>query len=326
VIGQDNQPATQTKPTRLRAQSATESTEPAQSQKKEVASASNKLNAEDEKLAAERLKTVTAATTAAAGQQKPEPPSPEEEAKLRKAALNPIASLISVPIQENMNFGIGPHHRIQNVLNIQPVIPMRLNDNWNLIARIITPIIYQPDPTTSTQGAFGFGDLNPTFFFAPAKPGKWIWGAGPAFVLPTAASRTLGQGKFSLGPGVVVLTQPGKWTLGLLANNVWSVAGKENRAAVNQVLFQYFINYNLKKGYFLTWQPTITANWRATGSQSNQRWVIPFGGGVGRIMKLGNQPVNVGIQAYANAVRPPGTSPFTLRLQIAFLYPKKPKK
>lgn len=298
-------------------------------QKKQLAALTNKLVTEKTKLWANELRPVSTTNENDANQEKtaaPAPPTPEEQEKLRKAAQNPIASLISVPIQENMNFGIGPHHRIQNVINIQPVIPVRLNENWNLVMRIITPIIYQPDPSSTTQGAFGFGDLNPTFFFAPAKPGKLIWGVGPAIVLPTAASRTLGQGKFSLGPGFVGLVQQKKWTVGILINNVWSVAGKQNRADVNQMLFQYFINYNLKKGYYLTWQPTLTANWKATGNQSNQRWVIPFGGGIGRIMKLGNQPVNVGIQAYANAVRPPGSAPFSLRLQIAFLYPKKPKK
>jgi hypothetical protein len=243
---------------------------------------------------------------------------------LRKAAQNPIASLISVPVQNNSNFGISPDGRIQDVLNIQPVIPARVSENWNLITRIITPIVYQPTVSQPiNQGAYGFGDLNPSFFLSPAKPGKIIWGVGPAIVLPTATNPFLGQGKWSIGPSVVVLTQPGKWTLGGLVNNVFSVAGQSRRPDVNQMLFQYFINYNLKKGYYITWQPTLTADWEAT---NGGRWVVPFGGGVGRIMKLGFQPVNLTAQFYVNAVHPAGASPWGMRLQIAFLFPKLSKE
>ena len=249
---------------------------------------------------------------------------------LRKAAQNPVASLISVPVQENWNFNIGPNDRIQNVLNVQPVIPINLTQNWNLIIRWITPIIYQPlgvnqPPPPSgpdfalsanasgsaaaataepNQGVYGFGDMQPAFFFSPKK-GKLIWGVGPQFLLPTA-TRTgiLGQGKFGIGPTAVVLVQPGKWTFGFLVNNVWGVAGHSNLPDVNQFLLQYFINYNLPKGYYLTWQPTITANWQAT---NGGRWIVPLGGGIGRIMRLGAQPVNLGLQFYGNAVHaPPG--------------------
>ena len=243
---------------------------------------------------------------------------------LRKAAQNPIASLISVPVQNNNNFGIGPDGRIQDILNIQPVIPAKVSKNWNLITRVITPIIYQPTMNRPVnQGAYGFGDLNPSFFLSPAKPGKIIWGMGTALVLPTATNPIIGQGKWSIGPSVVVLAQPGKWTLGGLVNNVFSFAGQSGRPHVNQMVFQYFINYNLKHGWYITWQPTLTANWEAT---NGGRWVVPFGGGVGRIMKLGFQPVNLTTQFYANAVHPGGASPWGMRLQIAFLFPKLTKQ
>jgi len=242
---------------------------------------------------------------------------------LRKAAQNPIASLISVPVQNNNSFDIAPDNRIQDVLNIQPVIPARVGPNWNLITRIITPIIYQP--TTSqpiNQGAYGFGDLNPSFFLSPAKAHKIIWGVGATVVLPTATNPVLGQGKWSMGPTVVVLAQPGKWTVGALVNNVWSFAGQSSRPDVNQMLFQYFINYNLAHGWYITWQPTITANWEAS---NGGRWVVPFGGGIGRIMKLGFQPVSLTAQVYGIGVHPQGASPWNLRLQISFLFPKLTK-
>ncbi len=243
---------------------------------------------------------------------------------LRKAAQNPIANLISVPVQNNNNFGVGPDSRSQDILNIQPVIPVHFSENWNLITRIITPIIFQPTSSQPVnQGGYGFGDLNPSFFFSPAKPSKIIWGAGPTLVLPTATNPVLGQGKWSMGPSLVVLAQPGKWTLGGLVNNVWSFAGQSARPNVNQMVFQYFINYNLNHGWYITWQPTLTANWEAT---NGGRWVVPFGGGVGRIMKLGFQPVNITTQFYGNAVHPPGASPWGLRVQLAFLFPKLTKE
>jgi hypothetical protein len=265
---------------------------------------------------------------------KPKPKSEEEpEANtnagaeaLQKATQNPVASLISVPIQNNNNFGISPGDRTQDVLNIQPVIPVGISKNWNLIVRWIMPIVYQPlpiPPADPQTGVYGFGDMVPTFFLSPKKPGKLIWGIGPVFQLPTATSTYLGQGKLGIGPSAVALMQPGHWTLGVLLNNVWSVAGSGSRPSVNQFLFQYFINYNLKKGWYITWQPTLTANWEAT---NGGRWVVPFGGGLGRIMKLGAQPVSITGQFYGNAVHPPGASSWTMRLQFALLFPKLSKE
>jgi len=246
--------------------------------------------------------------------------------ELRKAAQNPVASLISVPIQENVNFGIEPGNRNQNVLNIQPVIPINVSKDWNLIIRWITPIVYQP--LGQETGVNGLGDMNPSFFFSPKKKAKGflIWGVGPAFVLPTATNTTfLGQGKLSMGPTLVALVQPPHWTIGFIANNVWSVAGHSNidEPAVNQFLIQYFINYNLKHGWYLTSQPIVTANWRAAG---DNLWTVPFGGGVGRIMKLGFQPVNISAQFYGNAVHPAGGSTWTMRLQLVLLVPKLTKE
>src|ERR1700758_1346352 len=244
-------------------------------------------------------------------------------ASLQKATQNPVANLISVPIQNNSNFGVGPFDRTQDVLNIQPVIPVKLNDRWNLIARIIQPVVWQPYPTATTGGEYGFGDMNPSFFLVTGKPGKLIWGACPAIVIPTATDDILGQGKLSLGPSFVALAQPGHWTVGALINNVWSVAGSGGRPSVNQMLLQYFINYNMKKGWYITLQPILTANWKAS---SGNVWTVPFGGGIGRIMKLGFQPVNLTAQFYGNAVHTKSGSPWGVRAQIAFLFPKLPPK
>jgi hypothetical protein len=242
---------------------------------------------------------------------------------LRKAAQNPVASLISVPVQDNFNGGITPGDTTQNVLNIQPVIPVKFSENWNLIIRWITPIIYQP--LGLGVGVYGLGDMQPTFLLSPSKPHKLIWGAGPIIQLPTATSRYTGQGKLAIGPNLVALGMPSHFVLGVLVNNLWSVAGGGSRPGINQMLLQYFVNDNLKKGWYLTTQPIVTANWNSSAA-SGSVWTVPFGGGVGRIMKLGFQPVNMSVQAYGNAVHVPGASPWTVRAQFALLFPKITKE
>ena len=242
----------------------------------------------------------------------------ESEASLAKAAQNPVAAMISLPFQNNTSF--GPYDRTQNVLNIQPVIPFA-GKKWNVIFRTIAPVVYQPDFAGADGGTFGLGDINPTFFLSPAKPGKVTWGIGPTFVLPTATDERLGTGKWAAGPSLVLLAMPGKWVVGVLASNVWSFAGKSDRNDVNQTVIQYFINYNMAKGWYLASAPVITANWKAG---AGNRWTVPFGIGVGRLFRLGKQPVNVSIHGYYNAVHPDNIyADWQLRTQFQFLFPKK---
>ena len=238
---------------------------------------------------------------------------------LAKAAQNPVADLISLPFQNNTNFGVGPGNDVQNVLNIQPVIPFKLGANWNLITRTIAPLIYQPELVPGAGSTFGLGDINTTLFLSPAKPGKLIWGLGPAFSFPTATDDVLGTDKWSAGPSVVALTINGPWVIGGLASNLWSYAGDDDRADVNQFLFQYFINYNMADGWYLSSAPIITANWEA---DSGNQWTIPFGGGVGKIFKIGKQAMNAQMQAFYNVEKPDGGADWTLRLQLQFLFPK----
>jgi hypothetical protein len=214
-------------------------------------------------------------------------PGPQsEEGNLAKAVQNPVASLISIPIQNLTDYNIGRFARDRNtVLQFQPVLPARISQNWNLITRIIVPVIYQPDITQPHLGTFGLADSVPSFFFSPAKPGKVIWGAGPAFLIPTGTDDMLGPGKFGIGPTFVALMQPGHWTLGVLVNNLFSVAGSSNRPDVNTMTLQYFVNYNLKRGYYVTMQPIISANWNAA---SGNIWLIPWGGGIASHRQLGN--------------------------------------
>ena len=256
-------------------------------------------------------------------------------AELAKQAQNPIANLISLPFQNNTNFNMGPNQRTQNVFNIQPVIPFNFG-GLNLITRTIAPVVYRPVLNEPTGGTFGLGDINATFFFSPADSGRVTWGVGPVLYLPTATDEALGTDRWSMGPSAVVLTMPGPWVIGGLVSNVWSFAGgDEDDGDVNSFLFQYFINYNFPSRWYLTSAPILTANWEAL--EGNQ-WVVPFGGGFGKVFQIGGQPVNGSVHAYWNAVRPDlpliqppvgglpiedsTPSSWTVRFQLQLLFPR----
>ena len=188
--------------------------------------------------------------------------APAKDEDLQKASQNPIADLVSVPFQSNTNFNAGPFNRTQEVLNIQPVVPMHLSDNWNVISRTIIPLVSQPSPSFDSN-TNGIGDITQSLFLSPAHPGQLIWGVGPVFTVPSASDPILGTGKVLLGPTAVFLMTPGHWVIGVLLNNQWSVGGNPLRPAVNAFLAQPFVNYNMAHGWYLTSSPIITANWLA---------------------------------------------------------------
>jgi hypothetical protein len=254
-------------------------------------------------------------------------PSAED---LAKKTQNPVADLISVPLQSNWNFGAGSRNKTIYILNIQPVIPISISQEWNLIRHVIMPVINQPALFAGSNGATGLGDINPTFFLSPAKPGELIWGFGPTMTLPTATDRDLGSGKWSIGPAGVVLTVHGPWVYGALLNNQWSVGGwGEN--AVNAMLLQWFVNYNLPDGWYLTTSPVVTANWKA--DRGRDVWTVPVGGGFGKLFRMGQVmplegspmaklPINTQLGAYGNVAKPEFGPEWQLRFQIQFLFPK----
>jgi hypothetical protein len=243
----------------------------------------------------------------------------ENQEELARASQNPVANMISIPLQANFNFDYGQDRdKSQIVMNIQPVIPISLNKDWNLITRTIIPIIYTEFPAYQT----GLGNVQFTGFFSPAKPGKFIWGAGPAIEFPTHTDTYLGSDKWSAGPSVVGLTMQGHWVIGFLAQNLWSFAGpsttREN-PSVNRFLAQPFINYNLPNGWYLSSSPAITADWKAPGPD---QWTVPLGAGVGKIFRIGKLPFNGYLGGYYNVVRPEIGPNWTLRAQLTLLLPK----
>jgi hypothetical protein len=252
-------------------------------------------------------------------------PGEDEAGELARAVQNPVADLISLPFQNNTNFEFGPKEKTLNRLNIQPVIPFSIGDEWQVITRTILPIVSQPQLRPGQDRETGLGDTTFTAFLSPkagAFDGKLIWGAGPAVLLPTASDDRLGADKWGLGPSIVALTIQGPWVVGSLFSQVWSTGGSGDED-VSLFTWQYFVNYNLPGGVYLTSSPIITANWEA--DRSGDKWTVPFGGGIGRIFRFGPSlpPVNASIQGFYNAARPDFVGRWDLRVQIQLLFPRR---
>jgi hypothetical protein len=241
------------------------------------------------------------------------PASAQTADELAQQAANPIADLMSIPLQNNTDFGLGEFDRARNVLNVQPVIPLA---GGKLITRAIFPFVRIPDiGSESGTISSGLGDTNFTAFYVPAQ-GAVMWGVGPIVEFPTGgASR--GTEKWSVGPSAVLLTQSGPWTLGVLANNVFSIGGEEARSDVNRGLLQYFIVRQLGDGWYVNSAPILTVNWEAT----TDKWIVPFGAGAGKLVFLGQLPINAQIGAYFNAVKPDVGPDWQFRVQLQTLLP-----
>ena len=237
--------------------------------------------------------------------------------ELAKQLANPIAALISVPLQNNFDFGIGSGDGWRYTLNIQPVVPISIGEDWNLISRTILPVVHQQDVMgSSTQS--GLGDTVQSLFLSPKEPssGGWIWGAGPVLLLPTATDDRLGTEKWGAGPTGVALKQDGAWTYGILANHLWSYAGEEGRADVNATFLQPFVTYALGGGQTVTVLSENTYDW------DNSQWSVPMGLTYARVTKLGSQLVSFGVGSKVYVDGPSGSPEWGLRLVVTLLFPK----
>jgi hypothetical protein len=243
------------------------------------------------------------------------------EEELAKLAQNPVGNLISLPFQNNTNLNFGPEKGTQNILNIQPVIPISVDKDWNIITRTIMPVIWMPSLGPDMPAKSGFGDMQFSAFLSPANPGHWIWGVGAIAQLPTDSNAELGNKNWGLGPtGVVLHLEHGNpWVYGVLVNNVWSLTSDKRGGAYNNGLIQPFLNYNFPDGFYLTSAPILTVNWKA---DSGQQWTVPLGGGVGKIFHFGKLPVNTQVSAYYNVARPDFGPNWQIRAQVQLMFPK----
>ncbi len=257
----------------------------------------------------------------------------DEETNLAKQLANPISSLISVPFQANEDFGYGPSHNgYKFTLNIQPVIPISLTKDWNLILRTIFPIVSQHDlfyvenvPKSlhiiQNRSQDGLSDTTQSFFFSPKAPGPFglIWGIGPALLYPTGTHPFLGTGTFSIGPTVVVLKQMGGLTAGALMNQLWSVATEEDRKSVSQMFLQPFLSYTTKTHTTFTINTESTANWNNTPGDA--KWTVPLIFSISQVLKIGKQPVSIQLGGKYYVDTPRYGPDWGVRLNFTLLYP-----
>ena len=244
----------------------------------------------------------------------------ESDAALAQELTNPIASLITIPIQMNFDNDIGVNDQGSKITtNIQPVIPFEINQDWNLITRTIVPVVHQDEVFPGQGSQFGLGDINMSLFFSPKQPtgGGIIWGVGPVFLFPTATDPLLGAKKWGAGIGGVALTLRGPWTIGGLVNHIWSVAGDSNRSDISNTFLQPFVAYTWPSAWTVAVQSESTYNWKT------EKWSIPVNIAVGKLVKFGKLPVSLqaGVGYWAES---PDTGPegIRYRLQANIVLPK----
>jgi hypothetical protein len=239
--------------------------------------------------------------------------------ELAKTLQNPIGNIISVPFQNNVNFGVGPHRGTQDILNIQPVVPVHLNEDWNVITRTILPLVWNPSFEPAQSVPFGLAPASFSAFLSPSKPvDGWVWGVGAISQLPTATNKSLGSNVWGLGPAVVVVKIAGPIVAGTLINTVFSLGGSSGTGGTKYTLLTInpFVNYNFGRGWFVGTVPIITASLDAGGS----KWTLPVGAQFGRLIKIGGLPVNMLAGAYYNALRPEGGAHWQFRTQVALVF------
>ena len=243
----------------------------------------------------------------------------DEEADLAKKLANPVAALISVPLQYNYDENIGPNgDGSKSLLNVQPVLPLSLGSDWNLIVRTIVPLIVQEDIPVKGEDKSGMGDIVQSFFFSPKElVGGWVFAVGPVGLYPSATDEMLGGERWGAGPTALALKQAGPWTFGFLTNHIWSFAGDDDRSDVSATFVQPFISYITKT------KTTFGLNTESTYDWENKEWSVPINASVSQLLKIGPQIIQVGVGARYWADSPDGgPEDWGGRFTLTFLFPK----
>ena len=245
-------------------------------------------------------------------------PEADDSAELAKKLSNPVAALVSVPFQLNWEQGVGPDKQTRFVLNVQPVMPFSVNPQWNMIARVIMPLVSQPPLAAGGQPAFGISDVLASFFFSPTS-GSIVWAVGPVISLPSTTIPTLGSEKWSAGPTALVLKQQGPWTYGALWNQVWSFAGNVKRNDVNQMFLQPFVSYTTKSLVTIGLNAESTANWKA----DDHKWTVPINVSIAKLSSFGTFPASYQIGFGGFAASPTIGPDWKLRAWLTILMPRR---
>jgi len=242
------------------------------------------------------------------------PTSVMTDQELAISVHNPFQDFVKVPIQSTTGFQLGPHHKVGDSVNIEPLVPFSLNADWDLIARPSLTITYAPTP----HEQFGLEDLETSFFLTPAKNSTWIWGVGPIFDFPTASGSELGTGRWSAGPNAALVYSEGPWFNAINAYQLMSFAGNRERGSVNQTYIEPLISYNFESGWYVDCDPAITYDWTADTANA---WIIPMGADIGKTFKMGSQNLSWQVGAYDLVKRPDGAPQWIARISVTFLFP-----
>jgi hypothetical protein len=244
------------------------------------------------------------------------PPAAPDVSALSKASQNPVGDLITLPFQFNFNGGGGFEDRTFFNFNFQPVMPITVTPTLNLIARTIVPVVSIPGPDAVRFS--GIADIQQQLFFTPSSPGKLIWGIGPVFSLPTATADVAKTGTWAGGIDAVALTIRGPWVVGALVSQYWPMTDEGGKPDINQLQFQWFLNFNFGQGWALSAAPLNTADWDA---EDGQQWTVPLGMGISKTTVFSGRPISLAAQYYYNVKRPDGAAATQLRLNVALLFP-----
>ena len=231
---------------------------------------------------------------------------------------NPVAALISVPLQFNFDGQVGPANDGSRItLNVQPVIPISMSNDWNLISRTIVPVVWQKEVFPGAGSQFGISDTVQSFFLSPARPSGIIWGVGPVLLLPTGTDDLLSTRKWGAGPSALVLKQSGAWTVGALANQIWSFAGNSNRANVSQMLINPFVTYTMPTAFTVAVAADVIRDWE------DKRWTVPVILSASQVTRVGSQLVQIGggLRYYV-ASNPASPRGFAGRFNVTLLFPR----
>jgi hypothetical protein len=230
---------------------------------------------------------------------------------------NPLAVKTSITLLENILFNIGPEKKTGNALTFQPIVPVRINPEWNLLTQANLQLISLPSLNPEQGHINGLGDAIFYALLSPNRTTEWLWGIGPAFQIPTHTNANLGTDKWGLAPAAVVVRTVGKWVYGGIVNNTWSFAGREGASAINLFSLQYFLNYNFPSGWYFVSNGTITANWQAT---SSNQWTVPIGGGFGKVLTVAGESMNLQLQVFYNAAVPENGPNAIVQLSFQYVF------
>jgi hypothetical protein len=238
----------------------------------------------------------------------------KEEAAAKNAAQNPVAAAISLPLQNNTFYDVGPYRRAENELLVEPVVPIRLSKNWMVISRTILPVVVVPRLSPADGVDYGLSNIQPQFYLSPVHTGKFIWGVGPQLWLPTATDDKLGINKWGGGPATVGLFRSGHILAGALISNQFAGV---NHVHENSMTINVFAFYNFKRGWYAVSTPIMTADWTVA---RNNRWTVPVGGGAGKLFKIGSQRLNARAEFFNDVRTTTGGPDWQMQAQLQFLF------